>query len=68
MEPLQAGRYYAKKHGWDVEVLTDTPGAGSIEAFLVSRTPWLFLFDPVGTLVYHGFGGDLEALDTWLDT
>lgn len=53
---------YAREKGWSVDVLSVTVGDGArSEGFFVARTPWVFLFDPQGRLLYHGHGADLET-------
>lgn len=34
----------------------------NLHASLLSRTPWVFVFDPDGVLRYHGHGNDMEGL------
>ena len=54
---------YAERFGWDVEVLSVpdlTPS--DIRHSLVSRTPWVFVFDPLGVLRFQGHGGELDLV------
>ncbi len=55
---------YAERFGWDVDLLS-TPDAvpPDIRRSLVSRTPWVFVFDPGGVLRFQGHGGDLDLVE-----
>jgi len=53
---------YSAAHGWEEPPVTVALGdPARSEGFLVSRTPWLFLFDADGALRYQGPGADLES-------
>ncbi len=54
---------YAEDYGWSVPLLSlVTSDSTRSEGFFLSRTPWLFLFDPQGVLRHHGHAADHE---TW---
>lgn len=52
------GQAFADLHGWDVEVLSTLEWTGRW------ITPWAYLYDSDGTLVWTGSGHDLNAMDT----
>lgn len=55
---------YAERFGWDVELLSIpnlTPS--DVKYSLVSRTPWVFVFDSDGVLRFHDHGGELERVE-----
>lgn len=56
--------FYAERFGWDVALLS-TPDAvpSDIRHSLVSRTPWVFVFDPGGMLRFQGHGGELDLVE-----
>lgn len=55
---------YAERFGWDVDLLS-TPDAvpSDIRHSLVSRTPWVFVFDAGGVLRFQGHGGELDLVE-----
>lgn len=55
---------YARGHDWALPILSVRPSPGSLEHQLISRTPWVFLFDPGGTLRYEGNGSNLSRVDS----
>lgn len=59
----ERARSYERSHGWEVSTLS-VAGAppSSREMLLVSRTPWLFVFDSSGVLVYEGHGSNLDEV------
>ena len=67
-ESLEVAASFAQQFGWNVQVVSlpqtvpDTPTPRDIHGSLLSRTPWVFVFDSDGSLHYHGHGNDLEAL------
>jgi len=51
---------YAERHGWEVDVrVTDRPRP-EVERAIVKRTPWVFVIDGGGRIVYDGHGERLE--------
>ena len=55
---------YAERFTWNIDLLSVSGFAEtSPEAFLVSRTPWVYVFDPDGVLRFHGHGAELERVD-----
>ena len=55
---------YAERFGWDVALLSAPDVAPSdIRHSLVSRTPWVFVFDSGGVLRYQGHGGELDLVE-----
>jgi len=55
---------YAQQFNWDIDLLSVSGFAEmSPEAFLVSRTPWVYVFDPDGVLRFHAHGAEVEHLD-----
>ena len=55
---------YAERFGWDVEILSAPDVLPSdIRHSLVSRTPWVFVFDPDGVLRFQGHGGELDLVE-----
>lgn len=64
----QVAAAYARRFGWSAQVMSlphaapKTQAPRDIHAFLLSRTPWVFVFDSYGVLHYQGHGNDLEGL------
>ena len=55
---------YANRFGWDVGVLSVRHLTSANRDYsLVSKTPWLFVFDSDGVLRFHGHGSQLEQVD-----
>lgn len=55
---------YAQQFNWDIELVSVSDFAEtSPEAFLISRTPWVYVFDPDGVLRFDAHGADLEDVD-----
>ena len=55
---------YAERFTWNIDLLSVSGfEETSPEAFLVSRTPWVYVFDPDGVLRFHGHGAELERVD-----
>ena len=55
---------YAERFGWDVDLLSAPDAAApDIRHSLVSRTPWVFVFDPGGVLRFQGHGGELDLVE-----
>lgn len=55
---------YAEHFGWQVDLLSVSQLAEtSREHFLVSRTPWVFVFDSDGVLRFHDHGAELERIE-----
>lgn len=67
-EAQEIAAAHAQHFGWSVHVTSlplAVPNAQvppGIVASLLSRTPWVFVFDADGVLKYHGHGNDLEEL------
>lgn len=60
----EAAAAYAGQFGWQVELLSFPElGETSREQRLVSRTPWVFVFDADGVLRYNDHGGELERIE-----
>ena len=62
-DSVQPAVAYAERFRWNVDVLSVqelTPD--SREYSLVSRTPWVFVFDSSGVLRYEGHGSRLENM------
>lgn len=62
-DPATAGQY-ATRFRWhhvDVLSLADLPSKDR-RRLLVSRTPWVFVFDSAGVLLHHGYGGNLDRI------
>lgn len=60
---------YAARFGWNVKVLSLAHLPSKDRALLlVSRTPWVFVFDSVGVLRHHGHGSDLAKVDEVLES
>lgn len=55
---------YAERFTWDIDLLSVSGFAEtSPEAFLVSRTPWVYVFDPDGVLRFQAHGAELERVE-----
>ena len=56
---------YAERFTWDVNLLSvaDSAMATTPEAFLVSRTPWIYVFDSDGVLRFQDHGAELESVE-----
>lgn len=55
---------YAASFGWNVEVLSLAHVPPNDRArLLVSRTPWVFVFDSAGVLRHHGHGSGLAQVE-----
>lgn len=67
-ESPEVAASFAQQFGWNVQVVSlpqtapDTPAPRDVHALLLSRTPWVFVFDSDGSLHYRGHGHDVEAL------
>ena len=62
-DSVESGVAYAERFGWKVDVLSVqelTPG--SWEYSLLSRTPWVFVFDSFGVLRFQGHGSRLDQM------
>lgn len=59
-----SGQDFAKHFGWKAELLS-VAGMNPLqrEYFLVSRTPWVFVFDTHGVLRFDGHGSQLERVE-----
>lgn len=56
-----AAAAYAERFGWDVELLSmPNLSRSDVKYSLVSRTPWVFVFDSEGVLRFQDYGGELE--------
>lgn len=62
-EPPDSAAAYAREHGWEVPLLP-VPRAEppNVERYLVSRTPWVFVFDSDGVFVGQAHGAELSTL------
>ena len=62
-DSAESGLAYAERFDWKIDVLSvqqlTPPG---LESSLLSRTPWVFVFDSVGVLRFEGHGNQLEPL------
>lgn len=55
---------YARQFGWQVDMLSVSHlSETSREYTLVSRTPWVFVFDADGVLRFQDHGGELDRLE-----
>ena len=67
-ENQEVATAHAQRFGWSVpatsllDAASNTRARQDIHASLLSRTPWVFVFDSDGVLRYHGHGADLEGL------
>ena len=60
----EAAAAYARRFGWNVELLiVSSLTPSDREYFLLSRTPWVFVFDSGGVLRFHDHGSELEQVD-----
>ena len=59
-----SGQDFAQRFGWETELLSLT-GLSPLqrEYSLVSRTPWVFVFDSHGVLRFDGHGSQLEQVE-----
>ena len=63
-DPPDAALAYAERFGWDVEILSAPDVLPSdIRHSLVSRTPWVFVFDSDGVLRFQDHGGELDLVE-----
>lgn len=60
----EAAAAYAERFGWRIDLLSvaQTPQS-SRESSLVSRTPWVYVFDSDGVLRFQGHGAELLRLE-----
>lgn len=66
-EPIESAVAYASDMGWHAPVASVTVAElGGPEHGLTSRTPWLFLIDASGEVLFEAQGAGLEALDAAL--
>lgn len=61
-EPVETSAAYAAENGWDLDVVRVSEDFQTLGGRLVMRTPWLFVLDPDGTIVYEGHGSRLDEL------
>lgn len=62
-DSTSAAYAYAVRFGWDVDVVSVRPlTAVDREYALISRTPWVFVFDSDGVLRFEGHGNALEEV------
>ncbi|MDE2874128.1 MAG: hypothetical protein OXU69_03375 [Gemmatimonadota bacterium] len=55
---------HAQQFNWDIDLLSVSGSVEmSPEAFLVSRTPWVYVFDRDGVLRFHADGAEVEHVD-----
>lgn len=55
---------YARRFGWQVDLLSVHGLAeNSREHSLVSKTPWVFVFDSNGVLRFHDHGAEIERIE-----
>jgi len=60
---VDSGVAYAERFGWEIDVLSvQGMEPGSREHSLLSRTPWVFVFDSIGVLRYQGHGSRLDQM------
>lgn len=64
LEGPSSGQSFAEQFGWEAELLS-VAGLGQQHRLysLVSRTPWVFVFDAHGVLRFDGHGGQLEQVE-----
>lgn len=63
-EDPTAAVHYANRFRWNVDVLSLSHLSPRNRALLlVSRTPWVFVFDSAGVLRHHGHGSDLAKVE-----
>lgn len=59
----QVAASYAERFGWDVPILSmPDMAATDRRSFLLSRTPWLYVFDHDGRLQFQGHGSALDRM------
>lgn len=66
LDSPSSGQDFAKHFGWEVDFLSlaeVSPLEGNNSHSLVSRTPWVFVFDSNGVLRFDGHGSELELLE-----
>lgn len=62
-DSTDAAYEYAKRFGWSVDVVALRPPAPAHREYaLLSRTPWVFVFDSDGVLRFEGHGNALEQV------
>lgn len=55
---------YAERFGWQVDLLSvSEPAQGGRESSLVSKTPWVFVFDSGGVLRFQDHGAELQRME-----
>lgn len=65
--PVSAARY-ARRFGWQVDLLSVSRlEETSREYSLVSKTPWVFVFDSNGVLRFNDHGAELERIEQALE-
>ena len=63
-DSYDAAAAYATRFGWQVELLSVSRLARTDEEYsLISKTPWVFVFDSQGVLRFQDHGGQLERLE-----
>ena len=60
-EPGPRAKRFIEQHGWRAKIVP-RGSLGSIGESLTSRTPWVFITDPEGTIVAEGHGSRLPEL------
>lgn len=61
-DPATAGAY-AASHDWGVRTLSVSHlGRSAVEYTLAGNTPWIWIFDSEGELVFQANGGDLTGI------
>jgi hypothetical protein len=66
-EPVETSTAYARENGWDVDVVQVPDDFTAPGGRLVMRTPWLFLLDPDGVIVFEAHGSRLDELAAVLE-
>ncbi len=66
-EPVETSTAYARGNGWDVDVVQVPDDFTAPGGRLVMRTPWLFLLDPEGVIVFEAHGSRLDELTAALE-
>lgn len=65
-DSFSVAEQYLRAHELGVEVLSVAENHGaSPERYIVSRTPWIFLFDATGTLRFEGNGQNINDLQSF---
>lgn len=55
---------YAERFGWQVDLLSVAqPAQAGRESSLVSKTPWVFVFDSDGVLRFQDHGAELQRME-----